>query len=356
MTPEDHVSAIVDFGFTTRQASFLVLVMRHAGVCVPRQYATFAGIANGGQKCNALFERLLERGYAVACDCVHNRARVYHVLHKPFYRAIREPESRYRRPVAARQVVERLMVLDAVLTSPDFNWLSSDREKVAFVQACSAASTDATPVAASSGIPGALVSTLPIGIDSSGRVVLLYVATAPWTEGFRTFVQAHAAFLRMVPAWTLRLVFPQPLDRVYAAYQQVVREELDTPLHPATVSELKWYFEHREAARNAVDTQTQAFLDRGAEVFSTPRFTLLYRRWKKHGDAVFEAVSSPVLADALASGAGRVESVVLSHTYRHLSPLVSGVRSTRQRVEKAEERGDEAPPRPQPLHQLPFSP
>ena len=35
-----------EFGFTERQARFLVLVMRHAGLCVPRQYATFAGVAN----------------------------------------------------------------------------------------------------------------------------------------------------------------------------------------------------------------------------------------------------------------------------------------------------------------------
>ena len=44
MTAEDRVQAVAEFGFTERQARFLVLVMRHAGVCVPRQYASFAGI------------------------------------------------------------------------------------------------------------------------------------------------------------------------------------------------------------------------------------------------------------------------------------------------------------------------
>jgi hypothetical protein len=86
MTAEDRIKAIAEFGFTERQARFLVLVMRHAGVCVPRQYATFAAIANGGEKCNALFEKLIRRGYAVACGCVHNRARLYHVHHKPLSR------------------------------------------------------------------------------------------------------------------------------------------------------------------------------------------------------------------------------------------------------------------------------
>jgi hypothetical protein len=59
-----------------------VLVMRHTGLCVKRQCAAFAGIANGSEKCNAFFEKLVRRGYAVATDCIHNRARLYHVHHK----------------------------------------------------------------------------------------------------------------------------------------------------------------------------------------------------------------------------------------------------------------------------------
>ena len=61
MTGEERVQAIVDFGFTERQARFLVTVMRHAGVCVPRQYATSAGVANGGEKTNAFFDKLVNR-------------------------------------------------------------------------------------------------------------------------------------------------------------------------------------------------------------------------------------------------------------------------------------------------------
>jgi len=41
-------------------------------------------------------------------------------------------------------------------------------------------------------------------------------------------------------------------------------------------------------------------------VFSGQRFTLLYRRWLKRGDAVFESLSSPLIAAALAAGTGRV--------------------------------------------------
>ena len=45
MTTSERVQAVVEYGFTERQARFLVVVMRHAGLCVKRQYATFADIA-----------------------------------------------------------------------------------------------------------------------------------------------------------------------------------------------------------------------------------------------------------------------------------------------------------------------
>jgi hypothetical protein len=76
MTTAERVQAIIDYGFTERQARFLVLVMRHSGLCIKRQYGTLAGVARGGEKCNAFFDKLVRRGYAVAVDCVHNRARL----------------------------------------------------------------------------------------------------------------------------------------------------------------------------------------------------------------------------------------------------------------------------------------
>jgi hypothetical protein len=44
-------------------------------------------------------------------------------------------------------------------------------------------------------------------------------------------------------------VFPRQLAHVYEAFQAVVREEWESPLHARTVEELKWVF--RTAAYNA---------------------------------------------------------------------------------------------------------
>ncbi len=111
MTSDGRVKAVSEFGLTTRQARFLVTVMLHGGMCVPRQYARFAGTAYG-HKVNVFFDKLVSMRYAMRCRCVHNRAAVYHVRHAPLYRAVGEPHSRNRKPVPASRVVERLMLLE----------------------------------------------------------------------------------------------------------------------------------------------------------------------------------------------------------------------------------------------------
>ena len=63
MTVEERVTAVAEFGFTQRQARFLAIVLRHAGVCLLRQYSAFAGIVHG-QKTRAFFRKLVSRRHA----------------------------------------------------------------------------------------------------------------------------------------------------------------------------------------------------------------------------------------------------------------------------------------------------
>ena len=165
---EERIRAVIDCGFTERQARFLVLVMRHGGVCIPRQYARFAGIANGGRRCNAFFDKLVSRGYAHEIRCVHNRARVYHVHHRPLYFLIGEASSRYRRPVSPRVALERLMLLDAVLAVGDVEWLTTAAEKATYVEGLKARATDDGPQQSTSDEarprPSSLSSALPIAV------------------------------------------------------------------------------------------------------------------------------------------------------------------------------------------------
>jgi hypothetical protein len=76
MNFDDRVKAVARFGFTDRQARFLVTVMLHAGVCVPRQYARFAGTAYG-HNVTKFFDRLVQGRVASVCRCLHNRAELF---------------------------------------------------------------------------------------------------------------------------------------------------------------------------------------------------------------------------------------------------------------------------------------
>ena len=77
------------------------------------------------------------------------------------------------------------MLLDAVLTTPDLDWLTTAAEKRAYVARLTGSTSPEpvsdppadSPPAAVRDLPG----TLPIGIGN-GRVVLLYLATDPWTD------------------------------------------------------------------------------------------------------------------------------------------------------------------------------
>jgi hypothetical protein len=124
------------------------------------------------------------------------------------------------------------------------------------------------------------------------------------------------------------------------------------------IADLKPYFEARKNIHAPCDRQADDFFRAGHQRFSAPRFEDLYRRWIKHGDEVFINPSTTAIAEALESGAGRVESLVLLHSYRHLSPLVGQSRSTDEKVEKGVEkrahRGDPSRRRPQPRASTPW--
>lgn len=333
MTTQERVQAIADYGFTDRQARFLVLVMRHAGLCIKRQYGAFADIPPGGEKCNAFFDRLVRRGFAASSACLHNRARLYHLHYKPLYHAIGEPDSRYRRAVPARQVMHRLMRIDAALVSPDLDWLTTRAEKLKWLMEHSAADgsalADPTPTDRAELLPG----TFPVGLDATGGLVILYMVTVPWTEDFRLFLKGHESLLANASRWTLRVVFPLTLRRVVEDYTRAVHEELESPL--ADPNEVNWFFFHRHRMTDWREYPTpsggslKAKYFHCAKVYSGPRFALLYRRWVADRDAALTPIS-PRIREALASGRAGLECVVLPHDYEPFSPLVRTRRRTRR--------------------------
>jgi hypothetical protein len=259
--------------------------MRHAGVCLLRQYSSFAGIVHG-QKTRAFFQKLVSRHHASAFACRHNRGRLYHLDCYGLYRAIGEPNSPHRRPIGAGRIVERLMLLDAVLADPELNWLVTRAEKTAlFASSQSLAIVKGSPRLTDSIGPqadGPFADRLPIGIDPGGRAIFLYLAQPSARDDFRMFLRRHVDLFQRLSSWALRLVFPSRLANAYAGLQAVIHDELEDPLHSRA----------------------------GMKI------------------------------DPLASGAGRVECLVLPYRYDHLSPLVDFLGPTTAKAEKGAETGE----------------
>jgi hypothetical protein len=142
------------------------------------------------------------------------------------------------------------MRLDAALIGPDLESLTTRPEKLACLAArTTSPSSEPFAQAPVQGRPDRLPGTFPIGIDATGRVVLVYVATKPWTHDFRSFLIGHLELVSVTPTWTVRAVFPPSLQRVMSDYQRAVNDELESRLDEGTGNLLRWYFFHCRRAR-----------------------------------------------------------------------------------------------------------
>lgn len=320
MTWDERVRQVRLHGFTDRQAGFLVTVMLHAGVCLLRHYEAFAGIAHGC-KVTTFFESLLTRRYATAYRCAHNRARVYHIHFKPLYRAIGEPDNRYRRPATLARAVERLMVLDAVLADRTRTWLATESEKLAhFTLTHRIARADLPSLTFrvdDAETTRYFTDKLPIGLSREGQYTFMYLLTRDVPLDFRGFLERHAELFRALPAWTVRLLVPEHMTGALPLYEAAFEEQLAS-LRPSLVADLRWYFAMRRTLPKGPDER----FDQAMRAFSAPRFQALYRAWLERGDRVLDAALSPTLADSVARRTGLLESYVLAHRYLHLGRLV----------------------------------
>lgn len=325
MTPEDRANAVAAFGFTDRQARFLATVMVHTGVCLERQYCAFARIAHG-RKSHAFFRRLVRDRIAASYPCVHNRARIYHIRHAPLYRAIGEGHSRNRKPAFLGRAVERLMMLDFLLTRPNLSWLATADDKLAhFITALhgrlSAKDFPRLVVRSTSGpTTRYFPDKLPIGVRAGEPPVFAYLGVSRRSGEFRAFMHRHAELFNALPEWVICLLLPLNLASAETRYRAAFWDEATT-LSPATIEELRWYFAER---RRAVDVPggSSPRYNAARRAFAAPRFHPLYRAWTSQGDRLLDALHSPFLAEAVARGTGRLEVHSLPHRYRHLLPLV----------------------------------
>ena len=321
MTLQERMAKVQLHGFTERQAGFLVTVMLHSGVCLPRHYETYAGIAHG-QKTADFFDGLVAGGYATWNACGHHRARLVHVQHKRLYTAIGEPNNRHRRPMMLPRAVERLMLLDAVLADRTGTWLGTEPDKVTYFTLTHQIRRRDLPAVTFHGESSETIryfpEKLPIRVDADGRCVFVYLLTQDVPIDFRMFLERHAELLRGLPSWTIRLLVSHHKTDAMPLYKAAFYEQLASPLRPSLTEDLRWYFRARRSPPRDADER----FDESVRAFRAPRFKALYRAWLERGDEVLDAAMSATLADAITRQLGELDCHVLPHRYLHLLPLV----------------------------------
>ena len=324
-----RMEVIAAFGFTERQARFLLNVLLHSGVFVERQYCAFAGIGHG-QKSTDFIARLVKRRFAtpIVTGKLH-RGRMFHVRYKPLWAAVGEPDNRFRKAAAPGRMIERVMLLDAVLDDREFVWLGPALDKRRHFMRYFEGRLDQReyPHLLFGDGPGKAIryfpDKLPIGTQPYAHPhVFVYLVTHRSPMDFRMFLLRHSALLRVLVRWTVRLLFPRQLSKTKLAYLHAAREHLATPLEPSIVQTLESLFAERKRLSEPGAGPANERYANLLSAYRAPRYQALHRQWLDDPTNTLPLAGSRLIADNVERGDGQVECVELSRQYLHLSPLV----------------------------------
>ena len=326
---ERRVNALAGFGFTQRQREFLATVMVHAGCFLERQYCAFTGTARG-QNSREFVARLVTRGFARAIvPGPVRRGRLYQVHHKPLYEAIGLPDDRNRRLNSIGRMVERVMILDAVLGDRQCWWLSPAEDKRTFFDARESGLRDEEYPqiwfgAGRNRIIRCFPDKLPIGLDKqdTSRVVFLYLVTRRIPIDFRQFLIRHHTLFLNLHTWTIRLLVPRRFRKAVALYKAALREELWTPLDPSVSKALETYYRERRERGGHLAEPGDRFIATEFRRQGMAKMAALYRAWRREGDVVLWRSSSTSLRDDRMHGCSACEVEELNHQYLQLTKAV----------------------------------
>jgi hypothetical protein len=327
---EARVNALSGFGFTERQREFLVTVMVHSGCFLERQYCAFTGTVRG-QNSREFMARLVTRGFARAIEPGPvRRGRLYHIHHKPLYEAIGQADNRNRRLRVVGRMVERVMILDAILADRRRWWLSPADDKWRFF--CLMRDNYLRPedyphIAFGSGRQRTIrcfPDKVPIGVekDSTSHLVFVYLVNRRLPVDFRQFLIRHLALLRFVRTWTVRLLVPRRFRKAVALYKAALREELWTPMNPSVTKMLETYFPERQARGEHLSDPDDRYIREEFRKQGMLKIQALYRAWRRDSDGVLWQAHSTTLRDDHSHGCSAIEVELLNRQYLQLTGMM----------------------------------
>lgn len=201
--------------------------------------------------------------------------------------------------MALGRMVERLMVLDAVLAEPTYTWLGTEFNKRSYFmrRLRDHVKREELPRLTFGTVATArhryFPDKLPIGISNRDEDhVFVYLVTSPVPMDFRVFLLRHAEVLRWLYRWTIRVLVPAPFASAIRLFGQAARETLATPLPPSNTEVLRSVFLERQRRRETPSVPADPQMRSLSLAYGAPRFRALFRAWQQLGDPVIWAAQS----------------------------------------------------------------
>jgi hypothetical protein len=300
-TDQQRCSAVEAFGYTPRQAQFLVRVALHGGYFLRRQYLAFTGRAHG-QAMVRFLSRAIERCHVRPLS-FGRLGHVYHLYARPIYAAIGEENNRNRRTVETASVIRKIMTVDFVMAMPDATFLAflaTEEEKVALLdqlrvwQELWPAKHYKSRRRNKPDVTRYFVDKMPwLRLPDDPRVWFVYVDAEGTLSGFETFVMQYGRVFKVVACGVIYVGTSAWLGAV----QRSMTKAVTRLAHLPSFDEGKFVRYCR--IRQAIDTNRFAGIDMDEvmqlrylkEDFKRAAFDDLYARWLDGGT---EAVTTAI--------------------------------------------------------------
>lgn len=285
-----HIDALQSLGYTEPEARFLYIVATHSGYFVARQFLAFTA-THWGYRTNTFWNKLHTKKHA-RTERFPKSGTVYHLFARRVYRQIDRENIRNRREHEIEYIRRRIGMLDYVLSHPQWKYLETEPEKVAYFCNQLKVLNHFLPSKIYHGQKTSqptvrhFVDKFPMffGTDPSSTVVTftyLQGQEVHLTE-FVRHLETYLPLFRQLSAF--RFLYLARVDSHFQKAKELFESLVAIPLGSDVSADLLRYFQIRKAwdlgRYTSLSEADLIFRNQAKTRFGGQRFEHLYRGWK----------------------------------------------------------------------------
>jgi hypothetical protein len=300
-----RLDAMMQLGYTEREARFLHLVATHSEHFLTRQFTKFIGAqpANRGRLVDFL-QKALKKRHVRAYPYGTAAGRCYHLNGRAVYRALGKTDSSNRKHGSDMMVGVRLTALDFVLQKPRERYLEDERDKVAYFTE-HGVPRDCLPakvcVSWNSSPPARthfFIDKFPVFLPADGEdglVTLTYIDQGLISVGsLDTHLKNYRPLLTSLETPS-RVVFVATTPAYFEEARKVFDAEFRREAHADT--QLLEYFQRRLIWEKKefwrLPVRDLAALGTARKRYASPQHEALYQQWLQSGKTDAERALKP---------------------------------------------------------------